>query len=304
MSGRRQVRTLAHSPTVTPMPADVSERLRGARGFVFDLDGTLVLGDRRNHSLRPLPGALEITRWLTRRGVPFVILTNGTTRTPGQYARTLRDIGFAVADDTVVTPATSAASVFLRRGHRRAMVLGDEGLAGPLRDAGIDLVPLAGPPEADAVLVGWYPDFTLRALESACHCVWAGAALYSCSQSVFFASAEGRALGTSRAISAMITSVTGCRVRIVGKPSLHALRSAVERLGVPLTDVAVVGDDPALEVPMARRGNALAIAVNTGIGAAAAFDDLPDTRSPHLSVHGVDELLSICRQIFGIAPSP
>jgi NagD protein len=267
------------------------------RGFVFDLDGTLVLGDRRNHGLTPLPGALEITRWLSGRGIPFVILTNGTTRTPGQYAQTLRGIGFDVADDGVVTPATSAARVFAQRGHRRAMVLGDEGLAGPLREAGIGIVTPAGRPEADAVLAGWYPEFTLPALESACHCVWAGAALYSSSQSVFFASAEGRALGTSRAISAMITSVTGRRVRIVGKPSLHALRTAAGRLGVPLTDVAVVGDDPALEMPMARRGNALAIAVGTGIGATAAFDSLPGAHAPHLRVHGVDELLSICRQI-------
>jgi predicted acyl esterase len=30
----------------------VRDRLAGARGFVFDLDGTLVLGDRRNHGLR------------------------------------------------------------------------------------------------------------------------------------------------------------------------------------------------------------------------------------------------------------
>ena len=104
-------------------------------------------------------------------------------------------------------------------------------------------------------------------------------------------------LGTSRAISAMITSLTGCRVRIVGKPSLHALRSAAARLGVPLADVAVVGDDPALEMPMARRGNALAIAVSTGVGTAAAFDELPAAHAPHLRVHGVDELLSICRQL-------
>lgn len=282
---------------MSPLSEDVRARLTSVRGFVFDLDGTLVLGDQRNHSLKPLPGALEITYWLSERAVPFVILTNGTTRTPGQYARTLRDIGFAIADDAVVTPATSAAAVFVRRGYRRALVLGDEGLAAPLRAAGIDLVPAAGQPEADAVVVGWYPDFSLRALEAACHCVWAGAPLYSCSQSVFFATAEGRALGTSRAISAMITSVTGRRVRIVGKPSLHALRSAAGRLGLPLTDVAVVGDDPALEVPMARRGNALAVAVHTGIGAATSFDGLPDSRSPHLRVHGVDELLTICRQV-------
>jgi HAD superfamily hydrolase (TIGR01450 family) len=279
------------------VPAAVAERLAAVRGFVFDLDGTLVLGDRRNHSLRPLPGALAITRWLSERGLPFVVFTNGTTRPPGAYATILREIGFPVTDDALLTPASSAAAVLVRRGHCRVMVLGNEGLAGPLRDAGLDPVPPGGRPEADAVVVGWYPEFTMDALESACHAVWDGAALYSCSQTAFFASADGKALGTSRAITAMIRSLTGCRVEVVGKPSLHALRTAAHRLGVPLKYLAVVGDDPDLEVPMAHRGRALAIAVHTGIGGAASFDHLPDARSPHLNVRDVGELLSICRRL-------
>ncbi|MGE5292121.1 MAG: HAD-IIA family hydrolase [Micromonosporaceae bacterium] len=280
------------------MTPDVAERLRTVRGFVFDLDGTLVLGDRRNHGLKPLPGALAITNWLRERDVPFVVLTNGTTRTPAQYAQMLRQIGFAVADDAVVTPASSAAAVFARRRYARVMALGNEGLAAPLRDAGIEVIPPDGRnAAADAVLVGWYPEFTMEALESACHCVWDGALLYSCSESPFFATADGRALGTSRAISAMIKSLTGCRIQIVGKPSLHALRRARSGLGVPLKEVAVVGDDPGLEVPMAHRGGALAIAVHTGIGGAGSFAHLSADRAPHLTVHGVDELLSVCKRL-------
>ena len=42
-----------------PGARDPLARLRAVRGFLFDMDGTLVLGDRRNHGLRPLPGALE-----------------------------------------------------------------------------------------------------------------------------------------------------------------------------------------------------------------------------------------------------
>jgi NagD protein len=289
----------------TQPAADVSEdvagRLRAVRGFVLDLDGTLVLGDRRNHRLSPLPGALALIRWLTQRDVPFVILTNGTTRTPRHYAQMLRELGFAVADDAVLTPATNAARLLRRRGHRRVMALGNEGLAGPLRDAGLEVVAPVDGAVADAVLVGWCPDFTMRDLEAACQSVWAGAALYSSSQSIFFASAEGKALGTSRAISAMIKSITACRVQLVGKPSLHALRSAAGRLGMAPQDIAVVGDDPDLEVPMAHRGRALAIAVRTGVGTAGSFDHLPDTRAPHLSVDGVAELLAICQRVAGSA---
>ena len=75
------------------------ERLRSSRAFVFDMDGTLVLGDKTNHGLNPLPGALEITRLLSERGVPFVLFTNGTARTPQQYVGMLRDVGFPLPDN-------------------------------------------------------------------------------------------------------------------------------------------------------------------------------------------------------------
>jgi 4-nitrophenyl phosphatase len=332
---RTAVGDLAAVPAGADVPPAVRERLHAVRGFVFDMDGTLVLGDRHNRKLVPLPGALEITRWVTMQGKPFAIFTNGTTRTPQQYAQTLRSIGFDLPDHAMLTPASSAVAVFTRRRYRRVLVLGEEGVAGPLRDAGIEVVHADGvgtldgasaadgahaaygahaadasgtdlPGAAgavDAVLVGWYPNFTMPALEAACHAVWGGAALYSCSQSMFFATTEGRAIGTSRAISAMIKSLTGCRVRVVGKPSLDALRSAGQQLGVPPADLAVVGDDPELEVPMAHRGHALAVAVTSGLGAADSFDHLPPVHWPHLRVGGVDELLSILsRPSGGTAP--
>ncbi len=271
----------------------VRERLAAARGFVFDMDGTLVLGDRTSHGLRPLPGALEITRWAARHERPFVVFTNGTNRAPGDYARILRDVGFGLPDDAMLTPASSAIRVLLAAGHQRVMVLGGSALAGPLREAGFSVVaPVAGA-SADAVLAGWYPEFTMPALEAACDAVWGGAELFSCSQTPFFAVDGGRALGTSRAISAMIRSLTGCGLRVVGKPSLDALRTAADRLRVPATQLAVVGDDPQLEVPMAHRGRALAIAVGTGLGGSASYHGLPWSRRPHLRVRGVDELLEI-----------
>jgi HAD superfamily hydrolase (TIGR01450 family) len=275
------------------LPPGTAQRLRAARGFVFDVDGTLVLTDRANHGYTLLPGALELTGSLAARGVPFVLFTNGTTRTGRDYARALREVGFALADDAVLTPAVSAAELFTRRGYQRVMALGGDGLAIPLRQAGLDVVPLAAGQRADAVLVGWYREFTMDTLEAACDAVWAGAALFSCSESVFFATRDGRALGTSRAISAMIRGVTGCRMEVVGKPSVHALRTAARRLGLRPAELAIVGDDPDLETRMAHRGRALAVAVTTGIGTASAFGRLPDRRRPHVILSGLGELLAL-----------
>ncbi|MGH8246280.1 MAG: HAD-IIA family hydrolase, partial [Gammaproteobacteria bacterium] len=88
------------------------------------MDGTLVLGDRHNKGLKPLPGAIEFTQWMKQRGLPFVLFTNGTTRTPRQYAETLQGIGFGLTERNLMTPASSAVDVFLRLGYKRVMVLG------------------------------------------------------------------------------------------------------------------------------------------------------------------------------------
>lgn len=274
-------------------PAVVLKRLRTSRAFVFDMDGTLVLGDKSNHGLNPLPGALEITRWLSDRRVPFVLFTNGTAHTPQQYVGMLRDVGFLLPDNGVMTPASSAADLFRRRGYRRILILGGEGLERPLRDAGMVIVRPEGKPVADAILVGWFREFTMGALEAACFAAWNGAKVYSCSQSLFFATAEGKALGTSRAISAMIKDLTGARIHVIGKPALEALRCAARQLGARTTELTVVGDDPSLEIPMALRGGALAVAVNTGVGAADAVTHLQQKQRPHLAVHDVGELLSL-----------
>lgn len=286
----------AHKPdALGPDPEAVLDRLRDVRGVVFDMDGTLVLGDRRNHRLAPLPGALALTSWLTARGLPWTVFTNGTTRTPEAYAGALRSIGFALDDTAVLTPATSAVDRLVAEGQRRVVVLGGDGLKEPLRRAGIEVLEPKGKPQADAVLTGWYREFTMDDLEAACHAVTQGAALYSSSQSVHFASADGPVLGTSRILCAMIGSVTGVTEEVVGKPSRNALGCAAARLGIAFHDLAVVGDDPELEMAMARRGGALAVAVRTGIHTGDGLDTLPPEQAPHLAVEGLPELLALWR---------
>ena len=237
----RSVVTTASS--TTGISDEALRRLRDARGFIFDMDGTLALGDRVNHGLAPLPGAVELLHWVRGHGLPYVVFTNGTNRSPADFAAVLRDAGLDAPDDQMMTPASSAVVMFTRRGYKRVMVLGGEGLTGPLRAAGIEVVPPVeaapdtrpsdAPSDVDAVLVGWFREFTMSHLEAACHAVWSGAALYSASQTPFFATAGGRALGTSRAISAMVRSVTGCRLTVTGSRQLDALRAAATRLGVP-----------------------------------------------------------------------
>ena len=270
-----------------PCPAP----LLAARAFVFDVDGTLVLGDRRNSGLSPLPGAIELLEHLRARKIPFAVLTNGTVRTPEEYVTELRHAGLPIADGTAITPSSVAADYFVRRKYRRVRVLGVEGVWRPLQAAGIEVIRVPSDEPVDAVFVGWYREFRMDEIESACNAVTAGAKLYTGSLAPYFASAQGKVMSSSRVLCAAIKDITGKRATVLGKPAVAALRCACRSIGAKPSEVVVVGDDPGLEIFMARRSGALSVAVRTGVWGQGDVAELPADHRPDLVVQGVAEIL-------------
>lgn len=248
---------------------DIRARLRDAAGFVFDMDGTIALGDAASGGHKALPQAVELLAALKASGRPFVVFTNGTAKPPAAYAASLRNAGFDLRDDQMLTPSSAAANWLVRRGTGKVRVLGNAGCAAPLVEAGLDVV--GASEEADgveAVYTGWFREFTFPDLEAGCHSLWHGARLLTASHVPFFATEIGRAIGSSYAINTMLTAMTGKRARVLGKPSRVALDAALAVMGLPRKaagQVVVVGDDPALEMRMANNADALAVGMATGL---------------------------------------
>lgn len=277
-------------------PPSLSARLAAARGMVFDLDGTLVLGDRNVGGHRVLPGAVEFLAQLRAWRLPFQILTNGTIHTPHSYAEKMRAIGLDIRDDEMMTPSTAAADYFTGKRIRRVLVLGGQGVWRPLADAGIEVVESgAGRADAEAIYVGWFREFTMPDLEVAAKAIWNGALLTTASNVPFFATSDGRAIGSSFAINAMLRALTGAKALVLGKPARQALVTAARRMQLTsrnLSSIVVVGDDPQLEMTMANRAGATSVAVTTGLHTADAMSALPAVQRPQLVVSNVQELLT------------
>ena len=277
---------------MTGRSAPRGAQLASLRGFVFDVDGTLVLGDRGGGGYELLPGAVAVLDALKARAIPYVLFTNGSAHPPCVQAPRLRAVGLAVDDAQMLTPSVVAADYLARKRTRRVLVLGSPGVGQPLAENGIETVMPGGPANGiDAVYVGWHPDCTMAHIEAACHAIWAGAKLYIASDVPFFATRSGRTIGYSHAIVAAIRSLTRARATVLGKPSVHALRFCARRLGVPMSEIAVVGDDPKLEIAMARRGGAAAFGVATGLTKTGDWNALPPARRPDRVFATVGELL-------------
>jgi len=270
-------------------------RLRPVQGFVFDLDGTLVLGDRSLSGYQVLPGAVEILNALKARGIPFVVLTNGTNYPPEEQAPKLRAVGLPISDEALLTPSSVAADLMPRRSVKRVLVLGTPGVGQPLARAGMQAVfpNDEGTDRVDAVYIGWHPDCRMKDIEAAVKAIWNGAKLYVASDVPFFATAGGKTMGYSYAISAAVRRITRVPMILTGKPSLHALRLVAKRLGIHKSKVGVVGDDPLVEMIMARQGGAVGFGVTTGISKASDWAKQPLGRRPHRVLRSLGELLAV-----------
>ena len=272
-----------------------NEPLGTVEGFMFDLDGTLILSNRSLGGYRVLPGAIETLTELQSRGIPFVALTNGTAYRVAEQAPKLRGLGLPISDQSLLTPNTVAADLMLRRGVKRLLVLGTSGVGQALAEAGLETVFTGqeGAEQVDAVYIAWHPECGMKDIEAACKAIWNGAHLYVASDVPFFATAGGKSMGYSHAITAAVRKITRAPMTLTGKPSLHALKLVARKLGIPMRRVGVVGDDPLVEMIMARRGKAPGFGVTTGISTEEDWAAQPRGRRPHRVVRELPEILRL-----------
>ncbi len=133
----------------------------------------------------------------------------------------------------------------------------------------------------------------MKDIEAAVKAIGNGARLYVASDVPFFATAGGKTMGYSYAISAAVRRITRAPMILTGKPSLYALRLVAKRLSFPMSKVGVVGDDPLVEMIMARRGGAVGFGVTTGISKASDWAKQPPGRRPHRVLRSLGELLGV-----------
>jgi 4-nitrophenyl phosphatase len=280
------------TPVEAP-PVDAADAHSPIAGYMFDVDGTLLLSDRSLGGYDVLPGAVEVLATLQERSIPFALLTNGSAYPPHEQAARLRKIGLPIEDSQMLTPSSVAADHLSRMGVKRVLVLGTRGVGYALQQAGIETVYTGEPgaTEVDAVYVGWHPECGMKDIESACNAIWNGAKLFTASDVPFFATKSGRSMGYSYAIIGAIRRMTKVTATITGKPSLRALRYVAKQIRVPARNLCVVGDDPLVEGLMARRGGATLFGVTTGVTSKEAWMRQPEASRPHRVLADLREIL-------------
>ena len=252
-------------------------------GYVFDLDGTVYLGE----SL--LPHAAETIRELRRRGSHIVYVTNKPLETADDYAQKLTRLGVPTARSDVVT-SVDALVDYLDREHPQATVLAvaERSATDELSAAGFTVT--TQPLEAQVVVVSFDRTFNYEKLNAAFQAVrYGGAAIVATNPDPYCPTPEG-GIPDCAAMLAAIEACSGARAEaVVGKPSIHMARALLGRLGMPAKGVAVIGDRLLTDIAMARSMGMTGVLVLTG---ATSADSIDGARvQPHYVIGSLSELL-------------
>lgn len=223
-------------------------------GVLLDIDGVLSV------SWEPLPGAIDTLTWMRTRGLPFRLITNTTTKTRADLAGTLRDSGFDVeADDLVTAVVATAEHIRTHRPGARCFVLSDG-------DAIADLegIELADVESADLVVLGGAcDDFTYEAMNRIFRRLMEGADLIGMHRNLYWRTSDGLELDSGAYVAGLEEAV-GRRATICGKPSAAYFDAAIAMLGVPHDRALMVGDDIENDVHGAQELGIAGALVKTG----------------------------------------
>ena len=233
-------------------------------GYVFDLDGTIYLGEAL------LPGAAETVCRLRDLGRPVLFLSNNPLRTREEYAGKLTRLGLPARGEDVI----NSSYVLVRHlqetaPEARLLVIGEPTVKSELRDGGLILT--ENPSETDIVVACFDRTFEYRKLQQAFDAIRLGARLIATNLDPY-CPVPGGGLPDCGAIVAAIETCTGHKVEeVVGKPSAIMAGVILARLGVPPAGVIVTGDRLETDLALARGAGMASAVVLTGATDAATL---------------------------------
>jgi HAD superfamily hydrolase (TIGR01450 family) len=253
------------------------------RGWLFDLDGTVYLGEGL------LPGAAETIGALRADGRRVAFLSNKPLYTRADYAEKLSRLGIPTSLDEVVNSSIVLAR-YLRTLDPGApvFVIGEPPLVGELREHGFEVRD-----DADVrwVVIAFDRAFDYAKLNTALQAVRRHDARLIATNPDRTCPVEGGEIPDCAGMTAAVEAVTGKTVEVVvGKPSPIILQVALEGLGVGARDCVIVGDRIETDIVMGKRLGLGTVLVLSGI--TRAGDPRIAELAPDLVLPGIHALLT------------
>ncbi len=252
---------------------------RSVDGFVFDLDGTVYLGEAA------LPGSVDGIAELRRRGKRVLFVSNKPLEPRELYAAKLTRLGIPTSPHEVITSAFVLGYHLAQTWPTlRLYVIGEENLRAELRSHGLTVIDeltdqdaktVLDPKGIDAVIVAFDRTLDYRKLNTAYQALRQGARFFATNADKT-CPMPGGAIPDAGATLAALEHISGRQVELVaGKPSTLIAQVALEQLGIPAYRCMMVGDRLETDIRMGQQAGMVTAVVLTGVATRAQAQQMP-----------------------------
>ncbi|MEH7439111.1 TIGR01457 family HAD-type hydrolase [Neobacillus drentensis] len=225
------------------------------KGYLIDLDGTMYKGSER------IEAASDFVKNLRDYGIPYLFVTNNSSRTPAQVAEKL--VSFDIpAEEKMVFTTSQATSNFIYEQKKDATVyvIGEEGIQTAIEEKGFSF---AGE-DADFVVVGIDREITYEKLAVACLAVRNGATFISTNGDIAIPTERGLLPGNG-SLTSVISVSTQTKPIFIGKPESIIMEQALKVLGTAKEETLMVGDYYDTDILAGMNAGMDTLLVHTGV---------------------------------------
>jgi len=210
--------------------------LRKIRLFLFDMDGTLYLGNRLYDFTPKLLTTIKDT------GRKYLFMTNNSSKSVEDYIKKLDKLGIAACREDFIT--SSQATAYYLKEHfpkHRLYVCGTQSLKKELEREGFTVTEKLE--DVDCIVMGFDTELTFQKLEDVSRLLLTRESIpYIATNPDYVCPTEFGSVPDCGSVCDMIYNATGKRPVVIGKPSPLMPQLAMSQHGFTADETAVVGD--------------------------------------------------------------
>ena len=262
------------------------EDLSRIRLWLFDMDGTLYLGEQLFDFTKPLLTAIR------KCGGRYLYLTNNSSKSVPDYVKKMQRLGVPAEESDFLTSA-QATAWYLHRHHdgARLYVCGTDSLQRELAAEGFPIVN-SEPDSAQCIVMGYDTELTYQKLLDVSRLLTEQPEMpYIATNPDLVCPTEFGFVPDCGSVCGMIRTATGRTPVVIGKPEPLMPRMAMERMGVTAAETAVVGDRIYTDVKSGLNAGCAGVLVMSGETTPQILADSPD--KPDLVLQSAGEILEV-----------
>ncbi|PYZ95996.1 HAD family hydrolase [Alteribacter lacisalsi] len=230
------------------------------KGFMFDLDGTVYLGEE------VIDGVPQAINRLTEEGHKILFLSNKSIASREDYLKKLTGMGIRVSKENIINSNVAAAHYIRTQNvkSKTAWVIGEQPLIDELRMAGIKVTD--NPLEASFVVLGWDRQFNYEMVNQAFQGWKNGATVVATNPDRTCPIENNNEIPDCGAVIGAFEGTAGVKVDVIaGKPSPIITGLAIRTLGIEEENCYIIGDRLETDIRMGTENRLKSILVLSGI---------------------------------------